>query len=432
MNTQNTNFAFPLAIEGTHDELRILAKKLIALGYEWFSNIKLFEPENNYLVTNFFDCNGRLGTLQGAGDRYRRLVSLSTHSEACILALAAARADGVFCDGEYAYRIKGKKLEKCIWITGRTPEDIKLLRRPTFEEIVNHFAAKEQFVAEPSRPTAPAKDIEFTGTPKEWFELVVDEKLRAELLWNNKSTKDLFESLEGAIYDGFVWKLTPQEHDYWAKIHEQADTIECYVPQQKTEPAPQPAPEPTLLDHLKSGVVDKVFSEYYGVSSSIQIINDEGFPILVKFPGTSGEPTFTKNGKYYYDEDCPERDIHPYVEQKPFLMESNPTGEDAKTYYEAGEMVQATLQAEIDRLKKEMADMLETQQQAAREWNERECVLVGTINELRHEQKSTDRTIQRLEEQAGQFDSEYLRLQRAFDEAMSIIDGFRKLTDTLK
>lgn len=341
--TQNTNFAFPLAIDGTHEQLKALAEKLIALGYRWESGIKLFEADDKYLVTNFFNVNGILATGQVAGEKHRRLVSLSTHSEACILALAAARADGEYRDGEWAWDIEECELVKCTGLIGCNPERVDNYRRPTFEEIVAHFAAKEQPVAEPS---------------------------------------------------------------------------------------PQPAPEPTLLDRLKSGEVKKVINGVLGVSLKLCVTEDKEFPIEAFF--STGWRHFTKDGLNKIYPELPECSIRPYVEPKPFLMESNPTGEDAQTYYEAGEMVQATLQAEIDRLKKEMADMLETQQQAAREWNERECALVGTINELQHEQKSTDRTIQRLEEQAGQFDSEYLRLQRAFNEAMSIIDGFQKLTDILK
>jgi len=313
MTKNKSNFAFPLAIAGTHDQLKLMVEKLISLGYQWrrndpywdnncsdiatcFDNVigKLgWETEKIHIATNFDNVIGKLGLVHffHAGYNDRHVISLSNDSEACILALAAARADGVYCDGEWAWNIDENELQKCVGLIGMMPEQNECFRRPTFEEIVNHFAAKEQPVAEP-------------------------------------------------------------------------------------------APQPTLLDRIKSGEVKKVVSDKWGVSEIINTKGTNTYPIQVLFPYEYQWKTYTEHGAYDINTSVSKFNIRPYVEEKPFLMESNPTGEDAKTYYEAAKLTEATLQAEIDRMKKEMADMLVTQQQAANNWAERESALVGTINEL--------------------------------------------------
>lgn len=60
-----------------------------------------------------------------------------------------------------------------------------------------------------------------TKTVKEYLEWIPDQEIREKALRNMWSDRqnDYCNSLEHAIFVGFLWFKSPEGYDYWKKIH---------------------------------------------------------------------------------------------------------------------------------------------------------------------------------------------------------------------
>lgn len=145
------NFKYPLAIEGTKDQLLDLATKLEELGYKNDSEMGSYWHDGvNFLLTHWLR-NGQMGFNQT--DSNHTIVSASNHD--LVLALAAMVDDDKFYHGELCYWSgqnpmfvtldKLDKFENSCWASN-VPSHSSLhdshLRKATKEEIINHFTPK--------------------------------------------------------------------------------------------------------------------------------------------------------------------------------------------------------------------------------------------------------------------------------------------------
>ncbi|HTJ52548.1 MAG TPA: hypothetical protein VL443_23975 [Cyclobacteriaceae bacterium] len=164
-------FKYPLAIEGTTEQLKELSIKLLELGYVIGSKIT---NTDRYLLTNWCDELGTLGYdhLRNYRDRY----DVSASNPDLVLALAAMVDDDDINPGELFYchknlvmdndyRIAYKKnhfykseLHGAItdeynlkehWMSGVGVKASKWLRKATKEEIISHFSPQTFNGSEP-------------------------------------------------------------------------------------------------------------------------------------------------------------------------------------------------------------------------------------------------------------------------------------------
>jgi len=92
-----------------------------------------------------------------------------------------------------------------------------------------------------TRRTAPAKDIKFTGTPREWFALVVEDGLREELLLENSKivyptgvNVGVIRSFQAALACGFDWRDSARSFLEWRDFcMYKADNTILFVPHQE-------------------------------------------------------------------------------------------------------------------------------------------------------------------------------------------------------
>lgn len=73
---------------------------------------------------------------------------------------------------------------------------------------------------------------------KEWFESL-DEKYKTKALKNMTRSEDLHSTLAGAISNGFVWKDTPEGHDFWNSVFRELMYGEKFInPKKNVESEP--------------------------------------------------------------------------------------------------------------------------------------------------------------------------------------------------
>jgi hypothetical protein len=382
--TQNTNFAFPLAIEGTHGQLKQLAEKLIGLGCRCQIGGDLFKYNETHLVTNFFSVNGVFQTLVNAteGTRGRHLVSLSTHSEACILALAAARADGAYCNGEpvkYKNHIFFFQEDNGAYsFIFENPKSFSItvgyqeISRPTFEEIVNHFAAKEQ--------TQPNSGLS---------EITVEEK--PFLIESNPTGEDARTYYEAA-------KLTEA-------------TLQAEIGRLKKEMADM---EESLKSYIQghNDARNNAKTAEWKVSVLHEIINEQHQQIS----------KFTKELSELKGPPCESLDS-----RKMLSAENNTQQKDGDILLQLAIEI-GKLKADLNSLTFENENLkvnYEALQHVHKNTNEQAIKVI-------QENKSLSERVMVLENERDDTFDKLIRYVGAYDEAMSIIEGYRKLVNTLK
>jgi len=171
------NFKYPLAIEGTRDELEQLRIKIEELGYD---NTGLPYGHDKILVTNLDGIVGKLGFLGSwAKSDYNRIV-VSASNPDLVLALAAmtegdehtagewfvkiGSGDGTFTDGNLYKSIKPvTEMGAFICDNGKTngyyTNPFNHFRKATKEEIIAHFSPKIFNGVTPTEPKTMEKKI---------------------------------------------------------------------------------------------------------------------------------------------------------------------------------------------------------------------------------------------------------------------------------
>lgn len=129
------NFKYPVAIEGSREELETLIPKLVELGYNY--TVKSKYP---FLVTNLDGTVNELGF--SYNDSYfthtRTVVSASNPD--LVLALAACTEDDVIQDKEYLLYYRENRVEPNDGtLVGRREKELTSYRKATKEEIIAHF-----------------------------------------------------------------------------------------------------------------------------------------------------------------------------------------------------------------------------------------------------------------------------------------------------
>jgi len=205
-NAYSKNFAFALAIKGSEQQLKDLASKMVEMGYKQNASIYV---EGESLITNW-QTKGHYKIGFGCSTQGRNTISFDTHSEECIMALLSARKDGEFQKGELSIRdgiasmniTNGKiyKILGCAEGNGaiRLINDAgeidayndKYFTRPTFDQIVAHFAQKEHIVT-------------MTVNADEWKS--VNDKLAQVIKYNDEIIA------HSAELDGKVKQLTSEK-----------------------------------------------------------------------------------------------------------------------------------------------------------------------------------------------------------------------------
>jgi FtsZ-binding cell division protein ZapB len=153
-----------------------LIPKLVDLGY--IDNNE-YHGMSSAIVTNFNGKNGVVDYILYNGnytDYNRQVFTFSEHGEQCILALAAARDSDVFHEGEYLLigtTDPNSRIEKVYsanfgWKVGHYH------RRPTFEQIVSHFAALKAKPKDNTPPEAIPPTDTAGQTPEQWTPKVGD------------------------------------------------------------------------------------------------------------------------------------------------------------------------------------------------------------------------------------------------------------------
>jgi hypothetical protein len=137
----NTNFALTLAIKGKEQQLKDLAVKMVEMGY-----IHKQDKQTNDIAcicTNWCGYGiSRFGFNQVPNDRTE--ISFDTHSYECILALLSARKYGEeFQSGEL---VIGNNSGAIYSVLKGAFYDKANFTRPTFDQIVAHFAPKQDLV----------------------------------------------------------------------------------------------------------------------------------------------------------------------------------------------------------------------------------------------------------------------------------------------
>lgn len=151
----NNNFAYPLAINGTKEQLAELVDQLTKIGYMKDSTSVYHPIGGPMLLTNFGGQSAIMGYCVNVGvfSGTRHVVSVSEHGFACILDLARARKEGNYAIGELVYW--NSSLEMYRFQSHDTPEWWSGSRRPTFTEIINWH--KYGSITEPEQPKEPAQ-----------------------------------------------------------------------------------------------------------------------------------------------------------------------------------------------------------------------------------------------------------------------------------
>jgi hypothetical protein len=140
-------FKYPLAIEGTLQQLEALIPQLEKLGYMWGSGARNDQHEYPYLVTWYNSEIPRSMAYCRVGDRFR----VSASNPELVLALAAAVEGDEFHEGELCYWTGYKP--RVVTLTERAREGDSWksnleshnslhesnLRKATKEEIIQHF-----------------------------------------------------------------------------------------------------------------------------------------------------------------------------------------------------------------------------------------------------------------------------------------------------
>jgi len=169
MNTENkAKFAYPLAVEGSEQELKDLMSKLIELGYEQNHHSYFY---GTWLVTNFSGYNRAIGFALSTPSKYQNNQKpIPASNPDLILALAAMRegtefyeGESVIFQGETNYAFTKNHLYTIREPLGKYGHLITLLdnvgsqtngmsaelwRKASKEEIIAHYTKKEKALTE--------------------------------------------------------------------------------------------------------------------------------------------------------------------------------------------------------------------------------------------------------------------------------------------